>query len=44
MNYKKPEIWLLGEAESLIMSRKPHGIGLDTPNDYTNNPAYELDE
>jgi len=44
MNYEKPEVQLLGEANKLILSKKPHGGGMDTPANYTNNPAYELDE
>jgi len=44
MTYNKPEIRVLGEAASVIMSRKPMNSGIDGSHTYTNTPAYELDE
>lgn len=44
MKYQKPKLLLIGEAGSLILSKKPHAGGMDTPLAYTDNPAYELDE
>jgi hypothetical protein len=45
MNYSKPELWVLGEAGTLILSKKPLNVSIDANGDeYTANPAYELDE
>ncbi|HEY2468237.1 MAG TPA: hypothetical protein VGI45_10440 [Terracidiphilus sp.] len=44
MSYDKPEIWVLGEAASVITSNKPMNTGFDAGETYTPTPAYELDE
>lgn len=44
MTYDKPELWILGNAASVITSNKPLNIGVDGHEAYTPTPAYELDE
>jgi hypothetical protein len=44
MTYEKPEVRLLGEAGTVIMSDKPGRMANDGPEEWTNHPAYELDE